>query len=177
MSPTLSPFWLKVGEAFFCPAVRSLARSPSMGECREPAMPWQHRGDAPGPDGAGRGVEGLGRGQEYRQEATGAATSLQLSQTSSTEGREVVRLVRDLARKDGSSAVAHLAFRMSSAMRSHDPFGKIKGLIADVFDQLESEAAADAAHKVYCDKEPSETNTKSQRGPTRSRCCRLGLIA
>ena len=127
--------------------------------------------------GIGSIVETLRDLTEQAEEATGAATSLQLSQTSSTEGREVVRLVRDLARKDGSSAVAHLAFRMSSAMRSHDPFGKIKGLIADMIDQLESEAAADAAHKVYCDKELSETNTKSQRGPTRSRCCRLGLIA
>lgn len=65
-----------------------------------------------------------------------------------------------MARKDGSPALAQLASRMSSAMRSHDPFGKIKGLIAEMIDQLESEAAADAAHKAYCDKELSEINTK-----------------
>merc|ERR1711957_266085 len=38
--------------------------------------------------------------------------------------------------------------------------GKIKGLIADMIAGLEAEAAADAAHKAYCDKELSETNTK-----------------
>merc|ERR1712228_293376 len=45
-------------------------------------------------------------------------------------------------------------------MHSRDPFGKIKGLIADMIDKLEPEASADATHKAYCDKELSESNTK-----------------
>jgi len=109
----------------------------------------------------GEELKALAEAKSIIKEATGAAASfLQLSQTSSTEGQEVVRLVRDLARKDGSPALAQLASRMSSAMRSPDPFGKIKGLIAEMIEGLEAEAAADAAHKAYCDKELSETNTK-----------------
>jgi len=69
-------------------------------------------------------------------------------------------MVRDLARKDGSAALAQLASRMSMATHSRDPFGKIKGLIADMIEKLESEASADATHKAYCDKELSESNAK-----------------
>merc|ERR1712228_576750 len=55
---------------------------------------------------------------------------------------------------------AQLASRMSLAMHSQDPFGKIKGLIADMIDHLEAEASADATHKAYCDKELKESNIK-----------------
>merc|ERR1712242_361803 len=61
--------------------------------------------------------------------------------------------------------LAHLADRMASAMQfssgsGGDVFGKVKGLIADMIDRLESEAQADATHKAYCDKELSESNAK-----------------
>merc|ERR1719343_15021 len=52
---------------------------------------------------------------------------------------------------------------MSSAMNarnSADPFGKVKGLIRDMIERLESEADADATHKAYCDKEIAESNEK-----------------
>merc|ERR1712228_1163980 len=55
---------------------------------------------------------------------------------------------------------AQLASRMSVAMHSQDPFGKIKGLIADMIEKLEAEAGADATHKAYCDKALSESNAK-----------------
>jgi len=78
---------------------------------------------------------------------------------------EAVRFVRDLARKLHSKPIALLASRMASAMRvttdsGVDPFGKVKGLIADMISRLEADAEADATHKAYCDKEISESNVK-----------------
>merc|ERR1719169_301379 len=50
---------------------------------------------------------------------------------------------------------------MASAVRAmDDPFAKIKGLISDMIEQLEKEAAEDAAHKAFCDKELSENEAK-----------------
>jgi hypothetical protein len=83
---------------------------------------------------------------------------------------EAVRLVRDLARKSHSSELAQLASRMASAMRlssgSADPFAKVKGLISDMIEKLESSAASDASHKAYCDKEMSESNEKKTEKET-----------
>merc|ERR1719414_1802981 len=78
---------------------------------------------------------------------------------------QAVHYVRNLARKQKSTALAQLASRMASAMQfssstGDDPFSKVKSLIADMIDRLESEAQADASHKAYCDKEMSESNVK-----------------
>jgi hypothetical protein len=80
---------------------------------------------------------------------------------------EVVRFVRDLARKQNEPALAQLASRMASAMRmstasGDDPFAKVKSLISDMIAKLEDSAAADASHKAYCDKELGETNAKRE---------------
>ncbi|CAK0891184.1 unnamed protein product, partial [Prorocentrum cordatum] len=72
-----------------------------------------------------------------------------------------VRFVQGLAQKQNSTALAQLAMQMASAARvSADPFAKIKGLIADMIDKLEKEAAADAEHKAFCDKELGENEAK-----------------
>merc|ERR1740138_1903501 len=78
---------------------------------------------------------------------------------------EAVRFVRDLARKQHAPELAQLARQMASAMRfgaraGQDPFGKVKSLISDLISKLEDDAATDASHKAYCDKELSETATK-----------------
>merc|ERR1719393_98328 len=70
-----------------------------------------------------------------------------------------------IRQKQSSPALAQLASRISTAMKSsakngQDPFAKIKGLISDMIARLESEADADASHKAYCDKEIGETNVK-----------------
>eukprot|EP00428_Durinskia_dybowskii_P013305 CAMPEP_0170220870 /NCGR_PEP_ID=MMETSP0116_2-20130129/10123_1 /TAXON_ID=400756 /ORGANISM="Durinskia baltica, Strain CSIRO CS-38" /LENGTH=705 /DNA_ID=CAMNT_0010471549 /DNA_START=77 /DNA_END=2192 /DNA_ORIENTATION=+ len=72
---------------------------------------------------------------------------------------EAVRIVRALAKKHHSSALAQLAARMGDA-GSEDQFGKVKGLIRDMIERLEKEADADAKKKAYCDTELSETYQK-----------------
>jgi len=84
-----------------------------------------------------------------------------LSSSADLANFEVARLVRDLAQKQHSSALALLASRIASVIRSSDdPFAKVKGLIADMIARLEAEAEADATHKAYCDKELAETRVK-----------------
>ena len=78
---------------------------------------------------------------------------------------EAVRFVRDLARKQHSSALAQLASRLTSTVKfssgsQADIFGKIKGLISDMVEKLEAEADGDATEKAFCDKELGESNMK-----------------
>merc|ERR1719322_1238728 len=90
---------------------------------------------------------------------------LQMSSGADLASAEAVNYVRKFARKMKSPELAQLASRMASAAQlgagsGDDPFGKVKGLIEDMIDRLESEAQADASHKAYCDKELSESNVK-----------------
>merc|ERR1719359_2433788 len=128
----------------------------------------------------GEELNALATAKKVIKESTGGAAGqsyglnqvsfLQVDRTHVSSGAdlaklEVVRFIRDLARKSKSPALAQLASRMSSAMRlgaaaGDDPFAKVKNLITDMISTLESEAEADASHKAYCDKETSEATAK-----------------
>merc|ERR1719464_290650 len=73
---------------------------------------------------------------------------------------QAVRIIRDLAHKQHSSALVQLASQMAAAMNSGDAFEKVKGLISDMIAKLEKEAGADATKKAFCDKELVESNAK-----------------
>merc|ERR1719150_1160853 len=80
-------------------------------------------------------------------------------------GMEVIQLVKQLARKHHSSALAQLASRMTAAIRfgtagGEDPFAKVKGLIESMISKLEEEAKAEATEKAYCDEEMAKTEAK-----------------
>merc|ERR1719247_987026 len=74
---------------------------------------------------------------------------------------EVLNLIQGFAKDD--KAMSLLAQRVESAsMLGADPFAKIKGLIQEMIEKLEEEAAKEAAHKAFCDKEMSETKAKKE---------------
>lgn len=80
---------------------------------------------------------------------------------------EAVRFVRDLAKKTNAPELAQLASRMSTVFRleehsSSDPFAKVKGLISDMLEKLEKEAAEAADQKAWCDKELAESSAKRE---------------
>merc|ERR1719240_1109226 len=88
---------------------------------------------------------------------------LQLS--SEAKNNEVVRMVKDLARKQHAPELAQLASRLSSAIRSNhgdDVFAKIKGMISDMIEKLEQEQAEAAELKQWCDKEIAEATAKKE---------------
>jgi len=105
-----------------------------------------------------------------KENVSGAAASfLQDGITISTQADlvnfEAVRFVRDLAKKQHSTALSQLASRMVSVVRfatgdKADVFAKVKGLITDMISKLESEAEKDATQKAWCDKELAETTAK-----------------
>merc|ERR1712032_909217 len=87
------------------------------------------------------------------------STSADLART------EVVTMVKNLARKQHSAALAQLASRIAAvakygAAAGEDPFAKIKGLISDMIAKLEKEAEEDATEKAYCDEEMAKTEAK-----------------
>jgi hypothetical protein len=127
----------------------------------------------------GRGDEltALATAKKVITEATGGATEqtyglaqlnsfLQLSSESQSASNAAVKIVRDLAESHKSVALQQLVMRMMSASHagseSGDPFAKVKGLIADMLEKLESEADADATEEAFCDKEKFENNEKKK---------------
>jgi len=78
---------------------------------------------------------------------------------------EVVALVKKLAKKHHSAALAQLASRIAAVVRygsggGDDPFAKVKGLIEDMIAKLQDEAGAEATEKAYCDEQIAKTEEK-----------------
>jgi len=118
----------------------------------------------------GEELKALAMAKKAVKDNTGGATDqaydfLQMSSSSDLKNFEVVRLVKDLARKQHAPALAQLASRMASAIRlnhGEDVFAKIKGMISDMIEKLEQEAAEAAELKQWCDKEISEATAKKE---------------
>merc|ERR1719310_1707639 len=87
---------------------------------------------------------------------TSSRTRLQSETDASLDARsQVVRILRNMAKKENSYALAQLASRARS-----DPFGKIRGLIEEMIAKLTAEAAEEADQKSFCDEEMSESKAK-----------------
>jgi chromosome segregation ATPase len=76
---------------------------------------------------------------------------------------EVVTYVKKLSKQYHSAALAQLASKIAAVARfGSDPFTKVKGLIQDMIVKLESQAAAAATEKAWCDEQMAKTEEKKQ---------------
>merc|ERR1719456_1039969 len=119
-------------------------------------------------------LEALATAKKILEEKTGGASDRAYSfiqigtvSRSGTKSKEVKQhvldLLQSLAEKNDDKQLSLLAQRIqSAAMLGEDPFAKIKGLISEMIEKLEAEAAKEAAHKAFCDKEMSETKAKKE---------------
>merc|ERR1740129_1287737 len=103
--------------------------------------------------------------QTYSFIQSGSSRGARLLSRADLAGREVIELVRNLARKEHSSALNQLASRISAVARyggsnREDVFAKVKGLIQAMIAKLEKEASSEATEKAYCDEQIAKTEAK-----------------
>jgi len=116
----------------------------------------------------GEELKALAMAKKAVTENTGGATDQQYSfmqLSSDSKNFEVIRMVKDLARKQHAPELAQLASRLGSAIRLNhgaDVFAKIKDMISDMVEKLEQEAAEAAELKQWCDKELGESTAKKE---------------
>jgi len=102
---------------------------------------------------------------------SGAASLLQVGSASGIRSgvdlarSEIVTQVKELAKKQHSTALSQLASRIATVMRygssvGEDPFVKVRGLISDMISKLEEQANSEANEKAYCDEETAKTGAK-----------------
>jgi len=101
----------------------------------------------------------------FAQVSLESSTGVSLQTHADLAKSEVITMVKQLARKHHSAALAQLASRLAAVMRygaadGEDPFAKVKGLIVDMISKLEKEAGAEATEKAYCDEQMAKTEAK-----------------
>jgi len=126
---------------------------------------------------AGRRVEiaTIQKATKVLQETTGGAASqsyslMQVGAESSAKFdgfSKAPAMIRRLAKRHHSAALAQLASQVSAVLRlssgsSDGPFAKVKGLIEQLMAKLEAEAASESKEKAFCDSEMAKTNEKKE---------------
>jgi len=116
----------------------------------------------------GEELKALAMAKKAVKDNTGGATEQSysfLEVSSDHANGQVVRMIKDLARKQNAPELAQLASRLGSAIRLNhgaDVFAKIKGMISDMIEKLEQEQAEAAELKQWCDKEIAESTAKKE---------------
>ena len=85
--------------------------------------------------------------------ASGSQTTMDLKRRTSGDN------VKDVSPEEHSAALSQLASRISAVMKfgaGARPFAKVKGLITELTNRLQSEASSEAYRKSYCVEETSK---------------------
>merc|ERR1719440_1038520 len=109
-------------------------------------------------------LEALATAKKILEEKTGGASDREYSfiqVSSSTNAHSGTRSKQVKSRI--VTMLNQLAVKTEAAsMMGEDPFAKIKGLISEMIEKLEADAAKEASHKAFCDKELKETKAKKE---------------
>jgi hypothetical protein len=135
-------------------------------DCQQKASDWSESQTSRAAE-----LQALVDAKNIIEEKTGGGASrayglLQASEDSASTlqaGQDVVAKLRQVQKANGDVALAQLTFRVQAMLGDQvdaDVFAKVKGLIQDMIEKLVADAAAEASHKAFCDKEMSESEAK-----------------
>merc|ERR1719183_2366941 len=121
-------------------------------------------------------LEALANARKMIEEKTGGAESRaydflqqrvleKTTEKTQDVGDHVVTMLMTLGKSSGDLKLSQLAMRVHAAVQMQtgtgaDPFAKVKGMISEMIDKLVQQAAEEASHKAFCDKEMSESQEK-----------------
>mmetsp|Transcript_23072 Transcript_23072/g.56032 ORF Transcript_23072/g.56032 Transcript_23072/m.56032 type:complete len:673 (-) Transcript_23072:57-2075(-) len=93
--------------------------------------------------------------------AQGQAYGLLQTKDNSHDYSAVLAQISSAGRKARDRQLGALAVKVKAILSSSgDPFSKVKGLIEDMISRLEDQAASEASHKAFCDKETAMSEAK-----------------
>jgi len=114
-------------------------------------------------------LKALKEAKRIISEKTGGANTreyalLQASSVDHSALDKAAKAIKQMGKRDGNIQMTQLVAQIRTAeMMAADPFAKVKDLIENMIARLIKEAAGEADHKAFCDKETQESEAKRNK--------------